>query len=118
MKDNYGLDPDRPTHNRAVQGADDAGHVDPALEFEPDTTRPEGAVDVLRTTRAIRERARALLARARRGESQWFTIGSDHAFDEAARAVAEITRERYPWNNIPYHSRWRHFEAGGVDPLK
>ncbi|SFM64803.1 URC4/urg3 family protein [Variovorax sp. OV329] len=118
MKDNYGLDPDRPTHNRAVQGADDAGHVDPTLEFEPDTSQNEGAVDVLRTTRAVRERAHALLARARRGESKWFRIGEESAFDEAARAVAELTRERYPWDNIPYHSRWRHFEAGGVDRRK
>jgi len=118
MKDNYGLDPDRPTHNLAARSADDQGNVDPALEFEADTGRPDGAVDVLRTTRAIRERAHALLARARRGESQWFTVGADSAFDNAARAVAEITRERYPWDNIPYHSRWRHFEAGGVDRCK
>ena len=29
--------------------------------------------------------------------------------------VAELTRARYPDLKIPYHSRWRHFEAGGVD---
>lgn len=111
----YGMDPDRPTRNRAVQSADDEGHVDPALEFEPDAEQPAGAVTLLRTTQAVRERAHALLARARRGESQWFDIGAESAFDEAAKLVAETTRERYPWNNIPYHSRWRHFEVGGVD---
>jgi hypothetical protein len=26
-----------------------------------------------------------------------------------------VTRARYPTLEIPYHSRWRHFEAGGVD---
>lgn len=115
-RDNYGLDPDRPTRNRAVQSADESGHVDPTLEFEVDTTLPAGAVAVLRTTQAVRERAHALLARARRGESPWFRMGDDaSALDEAARLVAETTRERFPWNNIPYHSRWRHFEAGGVD---
>lgn len=31
--------------------------------------------------------------------------------------VAELTRARYPDLVIPYHSRWRHFEAGGVDRL-
>ena len=114
-RDNYGLDPDRPTHNRAVQSADEAGHVDPTLEFEADTSQPAGAIGVLRTTQAVRERAHALLARARRGESAWFSVGSDATLDEAARLVAETTRERFPWNNIPYHSRWRHFEAGGVN---
>lgn len=114
-RDNYGLDPDRPTHNRAVQSADESGHVDPALEFEPDTSTPAGAVGVLRTTQAVRERAHALLARARSGESPWFSVGSSAILDEAARLVAETTRERFPWNNIPYHSRWRHFEAGGVN---
>ena len=115
-RDNYGLDPDRPTHNRAVQSADESGHVDPTLEFEADTDQPAGAVAVLRTTQAVRERAHALLARARRGDSQWFRMGDDAgAMEEAARLVAETTRERFPWNNIPYHSRWRHFEAGGVN---
>ncbi len=33
----------------------------------------------------------------------------------AATLVAEVTRARYPDLNIPYHSRWRHFEAGSLD---
>ncbi|MDH6168982.1 hypothetical protein M2282_004146 [Variovorax boronicumulans] len=92
--------------------------VDPSIEFAVDTAHPAAAASLLRTTAAIRERAAALLARARRGESQWFRIGSDDALEDAARTVAEVTRERYPWDTIPYHSRWRHFEAGGVDRLK
>jgi Protein of unknown function (DUF1688) len=54
------------------------------------------------------------LARARQGGSQHFTI-NDSAMGNAARLVAEVTRARYPQLVIPYHSRWRHFEAGGVD---
>ena len=34
-----------------------------------------------------------------------------------AALVAELTQARYPDLKIPYHSRWRHFEAGGVDRL-
>ncbi len=113
----YGMDPDRLTDNVAVRGAAPDGHVDPAAEFIQDTAHPAGAVAALRNTTAIRARAAALLARAARGESAWFTIGSDDAFDDAARSVAEVTRERYPWDKIPYHSRWRHFEAGGVNRL-
>ncbi len=68
----------------------------------------------LRTTTAIRERAAALLARARAGQSAWFTV-DDSALDSAALEVVAVTRERYSHLRIPYHSRWRHFEAGGVD---
>lgn len=68
----------------------------------------------LRSTQTIRKRARALLARARRGESTCFLI-NDGAMVTAATLVAELTQARYPDLKIPYHSRWRHFEAGGVD---
>ena len=66
----------------------------------------------LRSTTTIRLRARALLARARRGESAWFTV-NDGAMMTTATLVAGLTRARYPDLKIPYHSRWRHFEAGG-----
>jgi hypothetical protein len=117
-KDNYGMDPERPTGNAAVRSADAKGHVDPLVELGDDTRQPHGAAAVLRSTGAIRARAAALLARARRGESPWFTIGDDNAMEDTARTVAEVTRERYPWNPIPYHSRWRHFEAGEVNRLE
>jgi hypothetical protein len=72
------------------------------------------AADLLRTTAAVRERCGQLLARARRGESQWWPV-DDRRIAEAAQAVTAATRERYPKLHIPFHSRWRHFEAGGVD---
>ena len=72
------------------------------------------AVDGLRSTQTIRKRAHALLARARRNESGFFAV-NDGALVTAATLVAELTRARYPDLKIPYHSRWRHFEAGGVD---
>jgi len=68
----------------------------------------------LRSTATIRARAQALLKRARRGESAWFSV-NDGAMATAAALVAEITRARYPSLEIPYHSRWRHFEAGGIN---
>jgi len=72
------------------------------------------AVGILRSTAAIRERAAFLLQRARAGESTWFVV-DDVALSPAADLVAAVTRERYPELAIPYHSRWRHFEAGGID---
>jgi Protein of unknown function (DUF1688) len=56
-----------------------------------------------------------LLERARAGQSDWFVIADDSAMDRTAQIVADVTRERYGDGPIPYHSRWRHFEAGGVD---
>ncbi|SFP41981.1 URC4/urg3 family protein [Variovorax sp. 770b2] len=118
MTTSNNTDPNMPADGSGSLAPGGAGKVDPSIEFTADTGHPAGAASLLRTTAAIRQRAGALLARARRGESQWFRIGSDDALEDAARTVAEVTRERYPWDTIPYHSRWRHFEAGGVDRLK
>jgi hypothetical protein len=76
--------------------------------------KAEEAAAILRRTPTIRERSRQLLDRARAGQSRWFTV-DDQALPGAARAVADITHKRYPKGHIPFHSRWRHFEAGGVD---
>ena len=54
------------------------------------------------------------MARARRGESAWLAV-DDAKLPEAAVLVAEVTRQNYPALKIPYHSRWRHFEAGSVN---
>jgi len=72
------------------------------------------AVALLRSTAAVRERAGLLLARAREGGSAEFVV-VDARLDNAAAEVAAVTRARYPSLAIPYHSRWRHFEAGGAD---
>lgn len=81
----------------------------------PDTDADSAvAVGILRRTDAIRERAEFLLRRARAGESRWFVVDDD-LMPQAADLVAAVTRTRYPDLAIPYHSRWRHFEAGGID---
>ena len=80
----------------------------------PDTSTPAGAALALRSTATIRTRAQHLLARARAGESVNFAV-NDAALVHAARTVAELSRARFPELRMPYHSRWRHFEAGQVD---
>ena len=74
----------------------------------------EAAAEILRTTVAVRERAGQLLARARNGESPWFVV-DDGCLETTAKEVVDATRQRYPRLHVPLHSRWRHFEAGGVD---
>ncbi|MDP9164703.1 MAG: URC4/urg3 family protein [Actinomycetota bacterium] len=81
---------------------------------DPDADQPGGAAHLLRTTAAVRDRAGQLLARARADESPWFEVDDD-ALPTAVGEVAAVTRHRYPDLDIPFHSRWRHFEAGGAD---
>ncbi len=70
-------------------------------------------LDTLFDTTTTRSRAATLLARARAGQSMHFAVHDD-ALPSVASLVAQTTRSRYPDLKIPYHSRWRHFEAGGV----
>ncbi len=82
--------------------------------FSSLSTEADTAATILRTTVAVRERAVQLLNRARMRESDWFTI-DDGKMDTAASAIVQAARKRYPKLRIPLHSRWRHFEAGGID---
>jgi len=83
-------------------------------DFIRERSQGDIAAAALRTTVAVRERCGQLLDRARIGNSHWFTV-DDGRIRGAATEVAAITRQRYPKLHIPFHSRWRHFEAGGVD---
>jgi hypothetical protein len=83
-------------------------------DFVRDRSQGDLAAAALRTTVAVRERCGQLLDRARVGHSAWFTV-DDGKLRDAAAEVAAATRRRYPKLHIPFHSRWRHFEAGGVD---
>jgi hypothetical protein len=68
----------------------------------------------LLTAAAVRDRCGIVLAAAERGETRHFRVVMAR-LEEAVRRVADITRRRYPDLDVPYHSRWRHFSAGGVD---
>lgn len=69
---------------------------------------------ILRSTTAVRERCASIAAAVSAGSSAHFELNRA-ALDAVAKRVARLTRERYPTLDIPYHSRWRHFEAGGLD---
>lgn len=73
-----------------------------------------GPFHALLTPEAVRERCNAIFACATEGAALHFDYDAD-GFDKAAdRVVAEI-RLNYPRGNVPFHSRWRHFELGGRD---
>ncbi len=72
------------------------------------------AVAALRTPEAVRERCTELLGLAEDGNLPHFLVKSEHLKD-ATRFVCGTIRENYPDLNVPFHSRWRHFSAGGLD---
>ncbi len=78
------------------------------------TTDPRGLTAPLRSPVTIRERCGNILRAVEEGRSRHFTLNRAQ-LDEVARRVEHITRQNYPNLRIPYHSRWRHFEAGGVN---
>ena len=78
-----------------------------------DPDRPD-LLEVLRRPQTIRARCAAITAAVADERSGWFRLDRSR-LPEAAARVAAVTRRRFPDLRIPYHSRWRHFEAGGID---
>jgi hypothetical protein len=71
-------------------------------------------IEYLLSAAAVRKRCGLILAAAERGETLHFRLVPEKLI-EAARRVAAITRRRYPDLAVPLHSRWRHFDIGGID---
>ena len=73
------------------------------------------SVAYLRTPAAIRERAGQMLKYVEDGRSAWFALDAA-GLEAAVQATLSVTRQRFrDPSKIPFHSRWRHFEAGGRD---
>jgi hypothetical protein len=68
----------------------------------------------LLTPAAVRARCAIVSEAVEHNEAQHFRLFPDR-LKEAARRVVDITFRRYPDLAVPYHSRWRHFSAGGID---
>ncbi|HAX75856.1 MAG TPA: DUF1688 domain-containing protein [Cyanobacteria bacterium UBA11372] len=69
----------------------------------------------LRTPAAIRERCDRIFKLACDRQLNYFRCDLSK-LDTTADYVIEVMRENYPDLNIPFHSRWRHFEVG--DPAR
>jgi hypothetical protein len=79
---------------------------------------PEDAATIayLRSPTAIRERCGQLFDLACADKLQYFRCDLSQ-LERVADYVLQVTRESYPDLNIPFHSRWRHFEVGNQDRL-
>jgi len=70
--------------------------------------------DTLLSAQAVRTHSAAIMALAQAGQARHFTWHPERMAVVSAY-VTGVIRQRYPDLKVPYHSRWRHFEAGGVD---
>ncbi len=70
----------------------------------------------LRSPQAIRARCHRLLELADQDRLPHFRCHLER-LPAVARYVLDVTRANYPTLDIPFHSRWRHFEVGGEPRL-
>ena len=80
----------------------------PSIELE--------TVEYLRSPVAIRQKCDRLFNLAYENKLRYFRIDLTQ-LDKATNYVINTTRENYPDFNIPFHSRWRHFEVGNQPRL-
>lgn len=73
-------------------------------------------VDFLLSPAAIRDRARAIHALAEGGGTH-FRLHPEK-FQQTVDYVLGVIHKNYPDLRIPFHSRWGHFRAGGIDRAK
>lgn len=73
-------------------------------------------VSYLLSAAAVRDRSRALFALAKQDQLQHFRYHLE-ALPAAADYVLNVMQQQYPDGNVPFHSRWRHFEVDGRSRL-
>ena len=74
------------------------------------------AAVALLSAEAVRERCHELLDACERDALPHFVYDMKKLAGAADYVAGEV-RRNYPSLEIPFHSRWRHFEAGGIDRI-
>lgn len=80
----------------------------------PSPANTNQSIDLL-TAAAIRHQCQRVFERIRAGEG--FFSYDPARLPATAGYVVQVIREQYPDLQIPYHSRWRHVDAGGTPRL-
>jgi GTP cyclohydrolase II len=70
----------------------------------------DGTLNSLLRLEAVRERCSKIYDLAVKGETKYLSFDQT-LIPKAADFVSEVILKHYPKLDIPYHSRWRHFEA-------
>lgn len=70
-------------------------------------------INYLRSPAAIRQRCEQIFKLGCEDKLRYFRCNLNQ-LDAVAEYVIGVIKKDYPDLNIPFHSRWRHFECGGV----
>lgn len=71
-------------------------------------------IAALLTPEAVRSRCAEVFRAGIEDALTWFRVDLGRLPEATERVVVEI-RSNYPGRDVPFHSRWRHFEIGGED---
>jgi len=77
----------------------------------------EAAIAYLRSTQGIRDRCTTLLKLALNNRLTHFRCNLDR-LDAVVDYLIQVMGDRYPSGDIPFHSRWRHFEVSNAARLR
>jgi hypothetical protein len=88
-----------------------------SMQSNPDYTESNlETVSYLRSTQAIRDRCGQMFDLCLADRLDYFRCDLGR-LDVVADYVLQVIQTNYPDWQIPFHSRWRHFQAGRVDRL-
>ncbi len=73
----------------------------------------EKDLDFLLSPAAVRQSAEAIFEMSKNGKTHFQY--HPEKFDEVVDYVIDVINENYPTHEIPFHSRWGHFKAGGIN---
>jgi hypothetical protein len=83
-------------------------------QFTPNQVESElSTVNYLRSTQAIRDRCGQLFELCLHDQLHYFRCDLTQ-LDAVADYVIQVIQDKYPDWQIPFHSRWRHFQAGSL----
>ena len=87
-----------------------------AQKKEQHTVSLSETVAYLQRPQAVRDRAHQLFQLAQADQLDHFSCNLGK-LDEVAAYVIDTTQQLYPDFDVPFHSRWRHFDGGGGSSL-
>jgi hypothetical protein len=74
-------------------------------------------LDSLNDLRTVRARSHQLLALAKSNQLSYFSFHPEQ-MEATASFILDVIKTNYPTLDVPYHSRWRHFEVDGIARIK
>lgn len=73
----------------------------------------QNVLNMLRDPHTIRAQSHRILNLAKQNQLKHFSLNPEK-MTTTASYIVDIITSRYPELDIPYHSRWRHFEMDGL----